>query len=61
MGQMTVKDAKTRESTLYGSNVMVRYATKEEYEKRLNELLAKGERVSGMTATNPLLGGVAKT
>lgn len=46
MGQISVKEAQKYErKSLYGSNIMHRFVSKEAYEKRLSELKAKGERV----------------
>ncbi len=44
-GQMTKKDAKQAENSLYGSNTMLAFATKEEYDAKLAALKAAGERV----------------
>ena len=46
-GQISIKEALPRERTLYGFNIMHRYATKEAYEAEISRLKAKGERVRG--------------
>lgn len=45
MGQMPAKEAKKHEKTLYGSNTMFSFDTKEEYEATLARLRALGESV----------------
>jgi hypothetical protein len=37
-GQLTVKEAKARTETLYGSNVMIRYKTEVEYKAALDAM-----------------------
>jgi len=44
-GQLTRADAKKKEDTLYGSNVMHQFDSKLSYDARLAELRARGERV----------------
>jgi len=45
MGQMTKKDAKECEKSLYGSNVMLSFKTVEEYEEKIKELTKAGNRI----------------
>lgn len=47
-GQMPVKAAKRHELQLYGSNIIHRFDTQAEYEARLQELVERGERVTGV-------------
>lgn len=44
-GKMPIKTALRNERTIYGSNIMLRYDTREEYEEKLAKLKADGERV----------------
>lgn len=44
-GQLSKAAAKRKESSLYGSNVMLRFDTEAEYQAKLAELKKKGERV----------------
>ena len=44
-GQMTVAEAKKYESSLYGSNIMWRYKTEEEYKRGIQRLKDAGESV----------------
>ena len=41
-GQLTKKDAKRKESSLYGDNYMIGYATEEEYKDAIKKLKANG-------------------
>lgn len=47
-GQMHAKAAKRNELQLYGSNIMHQFDTPAEYEARLQELVERGERVTGV-------------
>jgi len=44
-GQLTKKDAKTKETSLYGYNNMLEFKTVEEYNQALKSLSEKGYRV----------------
>jgi hypothetical protein len=44
-GQLTKKDAKKRCNAIYGNNIMLEYATREAYEKAIESLQEKGEKV----------------
>lgn len=44
-GQLTKKDAKAKESSLYGDNTMLSYATEQEYKDALEKLKADGYNV----------------
>ena len=44
-GQMRVSDAKRMEDALYGSNRMLRFATRDAYKSKLAELRKAGEQV----------------
>ena len=44
-GQLSQKEAKEHEGTLYGYNIMLRFMTKNEYEAKLAELKALGKDV----------------
>lgn len=44
-GQLTKKDAKKEEGSLYGFNIMKFYDTKEEYENAIEKLKSVGARV----------------
>lgn len=44
-GQLTVAEAKRMERTIYGDNTMLRFATKELYDAKLDELRKAGKRV----------------
>lgn len=44
-GQLSAREAKGREDTLYGVNIMHRFDTEQAYQARLAELRASGERV----------------
>lgn len=46
-GQMSKMEAKKHETSLYGSNVMHSFATKEEYDTEILALKAAGDRVQG--------------
>lgn len=43
-GQLSIKDAKKKEDTLYGTNYMYKFTSKEEYEKEIDRLKSSGER-----------------
>lgn len=45
MDQMTRKEARECEDTLYGSNTMHGFDNEEDYRRRIAELKAQGERV----------------
>jgi hypothetical protein len=45
MGQLSARDARGHCESLYGSNTMHAFATKEEYETRLAQLRDGGEKV----------------
>ena len=45
MGQLTKAEAKVHEKTLYGFNFMASYATEEEYNKAIDELVKNGSRI----------------
>ena len=42
LGQMTAREAKKYENTLYGTNYLHKFKTKDEYEKRITKLRAMG-------------------
>ncbi len=44
-GQLTKKDAKKKESSLYGNNYMTGYATEQEYKDAIEKLKADGYSV----------------
>ncbi len=44
-GQLSRAEAQAKESTLYGTNVLLRYDTEEAYLAKLAKLRADGERV----------------
>lgn len=44
-GQMSVKDTKAKEKTVYGSNWMERWRTEDGYKERIRQLVLIGERV----------------
>lgn len=44
-GQMSKQQAKSYEKALYGANVMLPFDTESEYNAKLDELRAKGERI----------------
>lgn len=44
-GQLSKTAAKKKESSLYGSNVMLRFETEAEYQAKLAELKKNGESV----------------
>jgi hypothetical protein len=44
-GQLTVKEAKLRERSIYGSNAMHKYATEKEYDDAVDLIMERGERV----------------
>lgn len=48
-GQLTKKEARLAGNTIYGSNTMLSFSSKEEYEKKIEDLKNKGFNVS----TNP--------
>jgi len=41
LGKISAKEAKKREETLYGTNTVLKYKTKAEYEKAVSNLKAK--------------------
>ena len=43
---LTVKEAKSMGSSLYGFNYMLKYKTEAEYNNAIEKLKARGERVS---------------
>lgn len=45
VGQITKKEALEYEDTLYGSAIMLRFETKEEYNAKISELRNSGEKV----------------
>jgi len=45
MGQMTKKDAKKHEESLYGYNILLPYETEEEYKTATEKLKSEGKRV----------------
>ena len=45
-GQLTVKEAKKKESPLYGDNYMMPFATEARYLAEIAHLKAEGQRVS---------------
>ena len=45
MGQMTIAKAKTQEQALYGTNIMLKFDTEEDYEKKIKELKAAKENI----------------
>jgi hypothetical protein len=44
-GQLTKKDAKAKENSLYGDNFMIAYETEKEYNDAIEKLKANGQRV----------------
>jgi len=44
-GQLTKKDAKAKEKSLYGDNFMIAYETEKEYNEAIEKLKANGQRV----------------
>ena len=44
-GQISVREAKRLERTLYGDNVMLRFSSEDEYNKKLSELRDSGEKI----------------
>lgn len=44
-GQLSVREARSREGSLYGSNRMLRFDSEAEYNAKLKELRAAGEKV----------------
>lgn len=44
-GQLTNKEAKKKENSLYGTNYMLPFPDRAAYEARIEELRAAGERV----------------
>ena len=45
MGQLTAKDAKAHEKTIFGHNTMHRFDSHEKYQDEIEKLQAAGERV----------------
>lgn len=45
MGQMPAKDARKNYLSIYGYNVMLKYATKKKYDEALAQLEKQGKRV----------------
>lgn len=41
-GKITTKEAKAKESSLYGTNYMHNFSTKEDYENKIEELRKNG-------------------
>lgn len=44
-GRITVKEARAMERPLYGDNYMLKFNSLEEYEQKIRELKAAGEKV----------------
>jgi len=46
-GQLTKKEAKSKEATLYGSNYLLAYNTEQEYKNAIEKLRVDGFKVMG--------------
>ena len=44
-GQLSKREARSKESSLYGFNVMLEYSTQDEYDKALAQFMADGYTV----------------
>jgi hypothetical protein len=45
-GQLTKKEAKAKENSMYGNNFMIAYETEEQYNEAIEKLKTNGQRVS---------------
>ena len=46
MGNITLEKARAHENAMYGTNYMHKFSTEKEYEEKIAQLIANGERVS---------------